>query len=209
MSLSDEALDQAVAPRVLKLVGRLAIVTGSDSGMGRAIAEAFAMEGADVAVTFHSDRDGAEETARQVADAGRRAIVQKLDVADEGSVVSLFQTVNDRLGPPSILVNSAGSMGASGTQVVDLSGRDFDRVLKTDFYGPFYCCREFVRRRRAVGGGGRIVNITSVHEAIPSPTPPMARPRADSSPSPGVSRWRSPRCASTSTRSRRGSSAHQ
>ena len=112
MSLSDEALDQAVAPRVLKLVGRVAIVTGSDSGMGRAIAEAFAMEGADVAVTFHSDCDGAEETARQVAGAGRRAIVQKLDVADEGSVVSLFQTVNDRLGPPSILVNSAGSMGA-------------------------------------------------------------------------------------------------
>jgi len=72
-----------------------------------------------MAVTFHSDRDGAEETARQVADAGRRAIVQKLDVADEGSVVGLFQTVNDRLGPPSVLVNSAGSMGASGTEVVD------------------------------------------------------------------------------------------
>ena len=96
MSRSDEALDQAVAPRILKLVGRIAIVTGSDSGMGRAIAEAFAMEGADVAVSFRSDRDGAEATARQVADAGRRAIVQQLDVADEASVVGLFKTVSIR-----------------------------------------------------------------------------------------------------------------
>ena len=169
MSLSDEAVDQAVAPRILKLSGRVAVVTGSDSGIGRAIAEAYAMEGADVAVTFHSDRDGAEATAQQVKDAGRRAIVERLDVADEESVVRLFRTVNDRLGPPSILVNSAGSMGASGTEVIDLSGGDFDRVVRTDLYGPFFCCREFVRGRRAAGGGGRIVNVSSVHEAIPSP----------------------------------------
>ncbi|HZZ62503.1 MAG TPA: SDR family oxidoreductase [Roseiarcus sp.] len=169
MSLSNGALDQAGASRVLKLAGRVAIVTGSDSGMGRAIAEAFAMEGADVAVTFHSDRDGAEATARQVGDSGRRAIVQRLDVAEEESVVRLFRTVNDRLGPPGVLVNSAGSMGASGKETGDLSGEDFDRVVKTDLYGPFFCCREFVRCRRAAGGGGRIINITSVHEAIPSP----------------------------------------
>jgi glucose 1-dehydrogenase len=91
MSLSDEAVDQTVAPRILKLSGRVAVVTGSDSGIGRAIAEAYAMEGADVAVTFHSDRDGAEATAQQVKDAGRRAIVERLDVADEESVVRLFR----------------------------------------------------------------------------------------------------------------------
>jgi glucose 1-dehydrogenase len=127
------------------------------------------MEGAEVAVAFHSDRDGAEATAGRVADAGRRAIVQKLDVADEGSVVNLFKSVSERLGPPSILVNNAGSMGANGKEIVDLSGQDFDRAVRTDLHGPFFCCREFVRRRPASGGGGRIVNVTSVHETIPSP----------------------------------------
>jgi len=57
----------------------------------------------------------------------------------------------------------------SGAKVAEMTTDEFDLVIKTDLYGPFFCCREFTRRRQAAGGGGKVINITSVHEAIPSP----------------------------------------
>lgn len=150
-----------------RLGGKVALVTGSDSGMGQAMAEEFARAGADVAITFYTDADGAEETRRRVTAAGRKATVLRLDVADENSVSAMFEEVSRELGRPDILVNNAGVGGGSAT-VMDMTSHEFDRVLKTDLYGPFYCCREFVRRRQP-DGGGKIINITSVHEVIPSP----------------------------------------
>jgi glucose 1-dehydrogenase len=150
------------------LQGRVAVVTGSDSGIGRAIAEAFAEEGADVAVTWHRDEAGAEATRRRVEAAGRRALVRRLDVAEAGSVRELFEAVDAALGAPFVLVNDAG-VGGPGSALADTAPEDWDRVLRVDLTGPFLCCREFVRRRRAAGGGGRILNITSVHEEIPMP----------------------------------------
>ena len=152
-----------------KLEGRIAVVTGSDSGIGRAIAEEFAREGADVVVTFHHDQSGADETRERVEAAGRRAAVRRLDVRDEAAVAALFAEAERELGaPPYILVNNAG-IGGGGKPVAELPTDDFDAVLKTDLYGPFFCIREFVRRRHALGGGGKIINVTSVHEVIPSP----------------------------------------
>lgn len=72
------------------------------------------------------------------------------------------------VGLPDILVNNAG-VGAGTTAVAETTGDEWDRVIRTDLYGPFYCSRHFVQARKANGGGGRIINITSVHEAIPSP----------------------------------------
>jgi glucose 1-dehydrogenase len=69
---------------------------------------------------------------------------------------------------PHILVNNAG-VGGGGAKVVDMATEEFDRVVKTDLYGPFICSRAFIKRRHAAGGSGKIINITSVHEAIPSP----------------------------------------
>ncbi|HSX70002.1 SDR family oxidoreductase [Pseudomonas subflava] len=149
------------------LSGRIAIITGSDSGMGRAMAIAFAREGADVAITYHSDREGAQATSEAVSSHGRRSLLRQLDVGDEGSVVGLFKTVVEQLGTPDLLVNNAG-IGMSKA-FVDLSADDFDKVLRVDLRGPFLCSREFVRLRQAEGGGGRIINITSVHDSIPSP----------------------------------------
>src|SRR5436309_4543210 len=106
-----------------KLDNKIAVITGSDSGMGQAIAEEFAKAGADVAVTFHT----AEESRCRVQAAGRRAIVRQTDVRDEKSVARLFEAVSGELGIPDILVNDAG-VGSSGTNVADTTTEEFDRV---------------------------------------------------------------------------------
>lgn len=151
-----------------KLAGRVAIVTGSDSGIGRAVAEALAAEGAAVAVTFRSDEAGAREAGKAIEGRGGRCLVKRLDVQDETSVAAVFDAAEGAFGLADILVNNAG-IGASGAPVAETSTEEFDRVVRTDLYGPFFCCREFVRRRAGAGKGGKIVNVTSVHEAIPSP----------------------------------------
>ncbi len=149
-----------------KLRGRVAIITGSDSGIGEAMAEAFAEEGADVAITYLHDAGGAERARRAVERKRRRAVVMQVDQRDPQQVERLFRETAKRLGTPDILVNNAAVNG-SGKEVADMSIEDWDDALKTDLYGPFYCCREFVRVRRAHGGRGKIINITSVHEKIP------------------------------------------
>lgn len=149
-----------------RLKDRIAIVTGADSGIGQAIAEAFAEEGGDVVVTYLHDREGADETRRRIEAAGRRAAVVRVDQRDPADVERLFGTAGDALGAPYILVNNA-AIGGRGGQVSEMSAEDWDVVLKTDLYGPFYCCKHFVRARRAAGGRGKIINITSVHEDIP------------------------------------------
>jgi glucose 1-dehydrogenase len=151
-----------------KLQDKIAVITGSDSGMGQAMAEEFAKEGAHVAVIFHTDEAGAQETRRRVEATGQRSFVQQADVRDEASVSALFEAVERELGTPDILVNNAG-VGSSASTVAETKTEEFDKVIRTDLYGPFFCCREFIRRRKAAGPGGKILNITSVHEAIPSP----------------------------------------
>ncbi len=157
---------EVVRPR--RLDGRVAIVTGGDSGIGRAIVEASAIDGADVALTFHSDEDGGRAAAAAAEGHGVRAMSRQLDARDDEAVERLFDEVEATLGTPHILVNNAG-IGQSGTPVAEMTAEAFDAILRTDLYGPFFTCRAFVRRRRDKGPGGKIVNVTSVHEAIPSP----------------------------------------
>jgi glucose 1-dehydrogenase len=101
--------------------------------------------------------------------AGRRALVLQLDVRDERAVERLFDRTIADLGVPDILVNNA-AVNADGTHVADMDTASWDTVMRTNLYGPFFACRRFIRERRAHGGGGgRIINITSVHEEIPMP----------------------------------------
>lgn len=148
------------------LDGKIAIVTGSDSGIGQATAEAFAREGADVAITYLHDKDGAEETRRRVEACGRRAEVFQLDQREPEAVDKLFEQAGERLGTPYVLVNNAG-IDSTGEQVADMSPGDWDNEIRTNLYGPFYCSRRFIRERRKAGGKGKLINITSVHETIP------------------------------------------
>lgn len=151
-----------------RLTDRIAVITGADSGMGQAMAEELARAGADVAINFLQDDAGAQETLRRVRSAGRRGVVVQADVGDPAAVERLFQRTVDELGTPAILINNAG-IGSGGTPVHETSDEGWDRVLRTDLYGPFYCCRAFIRLRKAAGGHGQIINVTSVHEEIPSP----------------------------------------
>jgi glucose 1-dehydrogenase len=149
-----------------RLQGKIAVVTGSDSGIGQATAEEFAKEGADVVVTYLHDQDGAEETRRRVEAAGRRALVARLDVRDSNEVAHLFERTERQLGTPYILVNNAG-IDSTGKPVAEMPAEDWDNELKTNLYGPFYCCQHFIRARQAAGGHGKIINVTSVHQEIP------------------------------------------
>ncbi|MDB5772283.1 MAG: family oxidoreductase [Burkholderia sp.] len=148
--------------------GEVAIVTGSDSGIGQATAMAFAKEGADVAVTYFHDIEGAERTQHEAQAAGRKTVLCQLDQRDPQSVAHLFSKVQQVLGTPTILVNNAARAG-SGKLVKDISDEDWDSQIRTDLYGPFYCCREFLRCIDGTGKHGTIINITSVHQDIPMP----------------------------------------
>lgn len=149
-----------------RLEGEIAIVTGADSGIGQATALAFGKEGATVAVVYFRDREGADSTARAIAADGGRAEVFQLDQRDSAEVVRCFREVNDRIGLPTILVNNAG-VNARGKKVRELSDEEWDDTLRTNLYGPFYCCREFIRGLAGSGRHGSIINITSVHQEIP------------------------------------------
>ncbi|MBY4898502.1 glucose 1-dehydrogenase [Cupriavidus sp. AU9028] len=151
-----------------RLLNEIAIVTGSDSGIGQATAIAFAREGADVVITYHSDAEGAERTREAIMVNNRRALVVQLDQCDPASVKEFFRTVHDQLGVPTILVNNAG-INANGVPVKDLSDEDWDRTIRTNLYGPFYCCREFIRGLDGSDKHGTIINVTSVHQEIPMP----------------------------------------
>jgi glucose 1-dehydrogenase len=151
----------------MRLEGKVAVITGADSGIGQASAEAFAREGADVAVTYHTDKDGAEETRRRVESAGRRAFVAQADVSDPASVQALFDGAARALGAPDLLVANAG-MGMSGMPVAEMDDAKFEQVIRTDLMGPLWCARAFIRARKAAGGGGRIVFIGSVAGHLPT-----------------------------------------
>jgi NAD(P)-dependent dehydrogenase (short-subunit alcohol dehydrogenase family) len=144
---------------------RIAVVTGSDSGIGEAVAVALARAGFDIGITYHSDKAGAEGTAAKVVAAGRRCEVRHLDLARLPDAASIVDELADDLGGLGVLVNNAGT-GLS-TKVVDTSWDEWRHVLSVDLDGPFLCAQRAARRMRAAGQGGRIINITSVHEHAP------------------------------------------
>ncbi|MEZ4500848.1 MAG: SDR family oxidoreductase [Thermomicrobiales bacterium] len=152
----------------LRLDNKVALITGSDSGIGRGIAVRFAESGADVMVTYYSDRPGAEETAAMVEALGRKAAIVQGDVGDPVAVERIYAAFDSAFDRIDILVNNAG-VGAPG-EIVDTTFESWERVIRTNLHGPFLMLQQAARRMIARGEGGRIINISSVHEEAASPT---------------------------------------
>jgi NAD(P)-dependent dehydrogenase (short-subunit alcohol dehydrogenase family) len=143
----------------------VAIVTGSDSGIGRATAVALARDGYDVGVTWHLDEAGANATADEVRATGRRAEVRRLDLSDAANGPPVVEALADALGGLDVLVNNAGT--GDLTPVLEVPLDTWRHVLEVDLTGAFACAQTAARRMVAAGRGGRIVNVTSIHEHVP------------------------------------------
>ncbi len=150
-----------------RLEGKVALITGSDSGIGQATAVEFAKEGAAIVVNYLHDAKGAAKTSAAVTAEGSSAIIVQADVSDEEQVAALFDRAVESFGAVDILMNNAG-VDASGSPVAELSTEVWDRAIRTNVYGPFFCCRRFVQLRLAAGGGGKIINVSSVHADNPN-----------------------------------------
>jgi NAD(P)-dependent dehydrogenase (short-subunit alcohol dehydrogenase family) len=149
-----------------RLAGKAAIITGSDSGIGRAVAIAFAREGADVVISYLKEDDDAKETQRWVEQAGRRAILMPGDVADETYCRSLVDCAVQEFGKLDILVNNA-AMQRTHQSIDEISSEEWDRTFRTNVYSMFYLSKAALRHMRP---GAAIVNTTSINAKNPSPS---------------------------------------
>lgn len=145
--------------------GKVAVITGADSGIGRATAVHLARAGMDVGITYHTDRRGAEETADEVRAHGQRAEVARMDLTRLPDAADTADELCERLGRIGVLVNNAGT--GTMTPFLDLELTDVREVLDVDLVGPFLCGQKAARHMIGHGEGGWIINVTSVQEHQP------------------------------------------
>jgi len=152
----------------MKLKDRVAIVTGSATGIGQAIAVAMAEEGASVVVDYVGHPDAPAETISRISAAGGRAISFAADVANPTEVAGLIAKTVETFGGLDILVNNAGI--EKKFPIVDFPLDEWQKILTVNLTGPFLCSQAAARQMIAQGRGGRIINISSIHEDLPMPT---------------------------------------
>jgi hypothetical protein len=150
-----------------KLTGKRALITGADSGIGRAVAIAFAREGADVVLNYlDEEQDDAKQTALLVEDAGRKAVLAPGDIRDEQVCMQLIQRCVDELGGLDVLVNNAAYQMMQPGGINDITTEQFDRVYKTNVYAMFWLCKAAVPHMQP---GSTIINTSSVEAYQPKP----------------------------------------
>jgi NAD(P)-dependent dehydrogenase (short-subunit alcohol dehydrogenase family) len=150
-----------------RLTGKRAVITGGDSGIGRAVALAFAREGADVVISYlETEESDAAETVRLVEDAGRKALRCPGDIREEAVCQKIIDTAVQELGGIDILVNNAAYQMAQMGGIADITTDQFDRVMKTNLYAMFWLCKAAIGHMEP---GSTIINTSSVQAVSPSP----------------------------------------
>jgi NAD(P)-dependent dehydrogenase (short-subunit alcohol dehydrogenase family) len=149
-----------------RLTGRRALITGGDSGIGRAVALAFAREGADVLISYlPEEQSDADETARLVRDAGRTCVSVPGDIREQSHCRELVRRAVEELGGLDVLVNNAAYQMSQGG-IADITPEQLDRVMKTNLYAMFWLCQAAIPHLRP---GSSIINTSSVQAYQPSP----------------------------------------
>jgi NAD(P)-dependent dehydrogenase (short-subunit alcohol dehydrogenase family) len=148
-----------------RLTGRAAIITGGDSGIGRAVAIAYAREGADILISYLTEEKDARETARWVEEAGRTAVLVPGDIGEEACCRALVERAMTAFGRLDILVNNAAHQ-ATIDSIEEISSEEWDRTMRTNLYGMFYLCKAAVPHMRP---GGAIINTSSIQSKSPTP----------------------------------------
>ncbi len=150
-----------------RLTGRKALVTGADSGIGRATAIAFAREGADIILSYLPEEEtDAQEVVELITQAGRKAVPCPGDITDEGFCKELVETTVKELGGIDILANIAGKQRAV-EDIADVSTDQFDKTFRTNVYAMFWLCKYAIPHMPA---GATIINTASIQSYQPSPT---------------------------------------
>jgi glucose 1-dehydrogenase len=151
----------------MRLQGKIALITGSSRGIGRAIARRFAMEGADVVINYSRSAGGAHEALADVESAGRKAHVIQADLSNVSDVKQLIVESVQRFGRLDVLVNNAGvEINAPFWKITE---EDYDRVLDVNLKGAFFATQAMVQHLMETKRSGKIINISSVHEELPFP----------------------------------------
>jgi Dehydrogenases with different specificities (related to short-chain alcohol dehydrogenases) len=148
-----------------RLEGRVALITGGDSGIGRAVAIAFAREGADVLISYLSEDDDARETVRWVEEAGRKGIAIAGDISEETHARSLVHRTVEELGRLDIVVNNAAHQ-ASFDRLEDITAEEWDLTFRTNIHAMFHICQEAAS---VMEPGSAIINTSSIQASNPSP----------------------------------------
>ncbi|HEU4587978.1 MAG TPA: glucose 1-dehydrogenase [Gemmatimonadales bacterium] len=152
-----------------RVQGKIALVTGGALGIGRAVSELLAREGARVAVTDVRDADG-RKLVEEIGRAGGTAAYWHLDVSNEAEVQSVFAEVERRWGPINVLVNNAGISGVN-RPTDEIRAEEWDAVMAVNVTGVFFCTKYAVPQMRRAGGGS-IVNLSSIYGLVGAPDSP-------------------------------------
>ena len=156
--------DQATSKR---LKGKVAVITGGDQGIGRAIALRFAAEGADIAFSYRTNRQGADEVQEEIAALGCKSFTSAVDLGDTAQARRFIEGAFETFSSAHILVNNAGL--EKRADFWEVSEEDYDRVLNVNLKGLFFTTQAAVRRWIANKQPGKIINISSVHEELSFP----------------------------------------
>jgi NAD(P)-dependent dehydrogenase (short-subunit alcohol dehydrogenase family) len=149
-----------------RLAGKRAIITGGDSGIGRAVAIAFAREGADLAISYLCEHDDAKETARWVEQAGRKCLLIAGDIQEAGHCRKIVEATVAELGGIDVLVNNAAHQ-ATFKEIEEISDEEWELTFKVNIHAMFYLTKAAIRHMKQ---GAAIINTASINADVPNPT---------------------------------------